>query len=215
MKRIIFNEYGHPGVFKVEEYNLPAITEGQLLINVSGTSVNPVDVKVRKGDLKFLTGKKFPKVPACDFCGVVIESKYKAFKKGDVVYGVLDTLKGRACAERIIIDGADCGIKPANLNESETFVLPVIGITCLDALVTYAGIKPNQKVFINGCTGGVGHFAVKMAKAPGAEVTGTCSEINSGFARSIGADRVLDYNKPLPGDLANSFDFVFDTTGKM
>ena len=215
MKRIIFNEYGGPEVFSIQDFELPEIKEGQILINQSGTSINPVDIKVRKGDLKFLTGRKFPKTFGSDFCGEVVQSKNRSYSVGDFVFGALDTLKGNAYAEKIISDGTNCTIKPVNLSEYEAAVTPVIGITCYMALISHGDVQKTRRVFINGCTGGVGHFAVKMAKALEAEVTGTCSEKNIGLASSIGVDHVLDYNKPFPQNILKSFDFVFDTTGKL
>ena len=100
MKRIIFNEYGGPEVHSVQDFELPEIKEGQILINQFGTSINPVDIKVRRGDLKFITGRKFPKTSGSDFCGEVVQSKNWSFSVGDVVFGSLDTLQGSAYSKK-------------------------------------------------------------------------------------------------------------------
>ncbi len=214
MKRTIFNEYGGPDVLVQENYELPDIKDGQLVIEAFATSINPIDIKIRKGDLKFITGKKFPKIPGADFCGKVIQSKDKTYKEGDIVFGMLDVMKGGAYADNIILENKNCVLKPDHLNVYESAVVPVVGLTTYLALITHGNLQKNQKVFINGCTGGVGSFAVQLSKALGTEVTGTCSKKNIEFASQIGVDHIIDYNNSSI-DVSTSFDIVFDTVGNL
>lgn len=165
--------------------------------------------------MKFITGNKFPKLLGADFCGQVLQSKNKKFKKGDVLFGMLNPMKGGACAEQIVIDEKNCSLKPDNLSEYESAVVPLIGLTCYTALIAHGNIQKNQKVFINGCTGGVGSFAVQMANSIGAEVTGTCSDQNAEYAKTIGAQHVIDYKNSSLEQLEASYDFIFDTTGTL
>lgn len=215
MKRTIFNEYGSPEVLIEESFELSDIKDGQLLIALFATSINPIDIKIRRGDLKFITGKKFPKILGADFSGQVIQTKNKNYKEGDIVFGMLDVMKGGSYAENIIIEDRNCVLKPEHLNVYESAVIPVVGLTSFLAIIIHGNLQKNQKVFINGCTGGVGSFAVQIAKAVGAEVTGTCSRQNVDFANKIGVDHVIDYNNSPLDKLPTAFDFVFDTAGNL
>ena len=215
MKRIIFNEYGTPEVLIKENIEISDINDGQILIEPFATSINPIDIKIRRGDLKFITGKKFPKILGADFCGQVIQSKNKNFKEGDVLFGMLDVMRGGSYSDQIIIEDKNCDLKPKNLTVYESAVISVVGLTCYLALISHGDIQKGQKVFINGCTGGVGSLAVQFAKAMGAEVTGTCSKQNIDFANQIGVDHVIDYKKSPLEKLSTTFDFVFDTAGNL
>ena len=215
MKRIIFNEYGTPEVLIQENNKISGINDGQILIESFATSINPIDIKIRRGDLKFITGKKFPKILGADFCGQVIQSKNEKFKEGDVLFGMLDVMKGGSYSDQIIIEDKNCDLKPENLTVYESAVISVVGLTCYLALISHGDIQKGQKVFINGCTGGVGSFAVQIAKAMGAIVSGTCSKKNTDFAHKIGVDNIIDYNKSHLNNFSITFDFVFDTTGNL
>lgn len=215
MKRTIINKYGDPEVLLQENFEIAEIKDEQILIEQFATSINPIDIKIRRGDLKFITGKKFPKILGADFCGQVIQSKNKNFKEGDVLFGMLDVMKGGSYADQIIIEDKNCALKPENLTVYESAVISVVGLTCYLALITHGDLQKGHKVFINGCTGGVGSFAVQIAKAIGAEVTGTCSKKNTDFANQIGVDHIIDYNKSHLDNLSTTFDFVFDTAGKL
>jgi len=215
MKRTIINKYGNPDVLLQENFENADLNEGQILIEQFATSINPIDIKIRRGDLKFITGKKFPKILGADFCGKVIKSKNKNFKEEDVVFGMLDVMKGGSYAEQIIIEDKNCALKPENLTEYESAVIPMVGLTSYIALITHGDLHKGQKVFINGCTGGVGSIAVQIAKVIGLEITGTCSKKNIDFANQIGVDNIIDYNKSPLDNISTTFDFVFDTTGKL
>lgn len=215
MKRTIINKYGDPEVLLQENFEIADIKEEQILIEQFATSINPIDIKIRRGDLKFITGKKFPKILGADFCGQVIQSKNKNFKEGDVLFGMLDVMRGGSYADQIIIEDKNCALKPENLTVYESAVIPVVGLTCYLALITHGDLQKGQKVFINGCTGGVGSLAVQIAKAIGAKVTGACSKKNTDFANQIDVDHIIDYNKSHLDNLSTTFDFVFDTAGKL
>lgn len=215
MKRTILNEYGGPEVLIQENFELSDIKDGQILIELFATSINPIDIKIRRGDLKFITRKKFPKILGADFCGQVIQTKDKNFKEGDIVFGMLDVMKGGSYSDNILIEDRNCVLKPDNLDVYESAVIPVVGLTCFQALISHGNLQKNQQVFINGCTGGVGSFAVQISKAIGAEVTGTCSKKNVDFATQIGVDHIFDYNESPLDNLSATFDIVFDTAGNL
>lgn len=213
--QMIIYQYGKADLFKIESFILPSLDEGEILIDLFSTSINPVDINIRKGKFQIITGKDFPKTLGADFAGKVKKSKDPGFKTGDEVFGMLDVMKGGAYSERIIVTGNYCTHKPDHLTIYEAGVIPVTGMACFEALIVHGNIKKEHRVFINGCTGGVGSLAVMMAKAVGAEITGTCSELNFGTAEEIGTDEVIDYKKLEIKKLQSSFDIVFDTTGKL
>lgn len=215
MKRIIINQYGGPEVLEQEHIDSPVIKENQILVEQKATSLNPVEIKVRKGEMKLITGKKFPKTLGSDFSGIVIESKCDNFKIGDEVYGLVNPMKGGSYAEQIVVEPAWCTFKPSSLSLKEAGVVSVVGLACLEALIYHGKLNKGETVFINGCTGGVGSFAVLLSKAIGAEVTGTCSAKNIEFANKIGVDNIIDYSKQNLSSLTKTFDLVFDTTGKL
>jgi len=213
MQRIIYSKYGGPEVMKVETVASPSPKNGELLVQLSGTTINPVDVKVRSGALRFISGWKFPRVPGSDFSGT-IKRAGAGYEVGDEVFGFLSPMKGGAYAEEIVIRPKNCAPKPASLDLAEAGVVPIVGLTALEGLINHAKLKPEHTIFINGCTGGVGSFAVQIAKAIGSPVTGTCSGKNIDFAREIGVDTVYDYTQNDPTELPEKFDVVFDTTGR-
>lgn len=217
MKRQIITQYGSPEVFKLEEFTLPEPQSGEILIENHFSSVNPVDLSIRAGDMKMLTGKDFPKVLGCDFSGKVISSNNNPrFPVGMEVYGTCDVTKGGAYSTHLISDGHNCCEKPAHLSSEEAGVIAITGLTAYEMLIDHGKLKPGQKVFINGCTGGVGSIAVKMAKALEAEVTGTCDPRNNEMARLLGTNHIIDYHKPEQLEThLKSYDLVIDTSGKM
>ncbi len=217
MKASIINRYGPPEVLQIGEIEKPSINDNQLLIENYATSVNPVDWKVRSGALKFLTGKKFPRIPGGDFTGKVVEigENIQDFKVGDEVYGTVNALKGMAYAEYVIAAPGQVAKKPAELSFIETATLPIAGLTALQSLINLGNMKEGQKVCINGCTGGVGSFAVQIAKAKGVHVTGTCSAKNTGFAKELGTDIILDYKNEIVLATGDTYDIFFDAAAKL
>ncbi len=215
MKAILTKEYGNANVLAMADIEKPTIEDGELLIQVMATSVNPMDWKIRSGEMKMMTGKTPPQVLGADFAGIVSEvnSSVKGFKKGDEVYGMVNGMKGGAYAEYLKIKEDMLALKPSNINFDEAASLPLVAQTAYQALVHKAQVKKGDHVLINGATGGVGSAAVQIAKALGGTVTGVCSTKNIEFAKSLGTDHIVDYKKENVLTNRNSYDIIFDTIG--
>ena len=215
MKAILTKEYGNANVLAMADIEKPTIEDGELLIQVMATSVNPMDWKIRSGEMKMMTGKTPPQVLGADFAGIVSEvnSSVKGFKRGDEVYGMVNGMKGGAYAEYLKIKEDMLALKPSSINFDEAASLPLVAQTAYQALVHKAQVKKGDHVLINGATGGVGSAAVQIAKALGGTVTGVCSTKNIEFAKSLGADHIVDYKKENVLTNRNSYDIIFDTIG--
>ncbi len=216
MKSVIFNSYGDSDVLEIIELERPMVPDNKLLIKVKASSVNPIDYKIRRGDIKILTGKKFPKFAGSDFSGVieVVGKNVSGYEAGDEVYGFLNPMKGGAYSEYLIADPINISLKPEKLSFEEAATMPVAALTALQALTYLADIREGVKILINGATGGVGSFAVQIAKTLGAEVIGICSEKNVDLCKNIGADRVYDYSKNEIMESNEKYDIFFDVVAK-
>ncbi len=214
MKAAIIHSFGPPSVLEVSNLPQPQAEAGSILIKVRASSVNPIDYKIRSGNLKLLSGNRFPKMLGADFAGEVIESGSAEFKTGDEVYGMLDAVKGGAYAEYLKSKPRQMFRKPSNLSFEEAAVLPIVSLTAIQALVKLANIQHQQHIFINGCTGGVGTIAVQVASIFKAQITGVCSGKNIHFAKELGVHSVIDYTKEkIPA--TGNYDIIFDTIGNL
>lgn len=215
IKAIVHCEYGSPDVLKLEDVEKPVPNDNQVLVRVRAASVNPLDLTIRGPWLiRPMTGLRKPKDTriGVDYAGTVeaVGKNVTQFKPGDEVFGG----KNGAIAEYVCAL-ADRGItlKPANMTFEQAAAVPVAALTALQGLRDKGKIQPGQKVLINGASGGVGTFAVQIAKSFGTEVTGVCSTRNVDLVRSIGADHVIDYTKEdfTKGD--QRYDLIFDLVG--
>ncbi|MDN5215416.1 NAD(P)-dependent alcohol dehydrogenase [Fulvivirgaceae bacterium BMA12] len=215
MKAVIFERFGPPSVLQYRVVSEPEFSKDQVLIQVKACSVNPVDYKIRRGSLKMISGKKFPKAVGSDFSGVVkaVGEDVKTFKPGDEVYGSLNTVVGGACSEMVVATENMISLKPEGLGFAEAAGLPIAALTALESLRDLGGLKAKQHVLINGCTGGVGSMAVQIAKYYGAIVTGVCRTENVTLAKKLGVDEVIDYKKDDLWGSTHSFDIFFDVAG--
>ena len=197
MKAVIFNQYGISDVLQYQEVDKPSPKPDQLLIKVYASSVNPVDWKVRQGDLQLLSGFSFPRMLGCDFAGVVemVGQQVTQFKPGDEVYGAVNPVSGGAYAEYVAVSELAVALKPINMSFEQAAAVPVAGVTALQSLLDLGQMRPGQKVLVNGASGGVGTYAVQIAKAMLANVTGVCSTKNIGLVQSLGADSIIDYTQ--------------------
>ncbi|HLP91166.1 MAG TPA: NAD(P)-dependent alcohol dehydrogenase [Nostocaceae cyanobacterium] len=215
MKAVIINQYGSVDVLQYADVAKPQIKPHQLLVKVHASNVNPVDWKIRKGMLRVLTGNKFPMILGLDVAGEVVEvgSQVTGFQVGDEIFGSTD-LFGGAYAEYAAVSQKWAAHKPANISYVEAAAIPGSGVTALQALRDQGNIQPGQAVLINGAAGGVGHFAVQIAKAFGTEVTGVCSTQKLDFVQSLGADFVIDYQQEDFTTSNKQYDIIFDAVGK-
>ncbi len=217
MKKIIYNQFGTNEVLKLSDVAESTPLTGEILVEVKSASINPVDWKIRSGELKMMANKKFPKGIGCDFAGIVKEigKGDSEFKVGDQVFGWLPYKVAGTFSESIIALETFTIKKPDNISFEEASCLGMIGGTALIALNEKGGITKNQEILINGCTGGVGHIATQIATAYGAIVTGICSEKNIDTAKKLGVDSVIDYKKQDIYQLDQKFDIIFDTVGNL
>lgn len=214
MKAVFGRRYGPPDVLQIEEVEKPAPTEDRVLVEILSASVNPADWHGMKGGIaRLFGGLRRPKDPrvGTDIAGRVeaVGSKVTRFKPGDEVFGACPggfADYGSAREDRL-------ALKPPNRSFEEAASVPIAGTTALQGLRDKGQIKPGQKVLINGASGGVGTFAVQIAKSFGAEVTGVCSTRNLESARSLGADHVIDYTREDFTRNGQQYDLIYDIVG--
>ncbi|MGB5370996.1 MAG: NAD(P)-dependent alcohol dehydrogenase, partial [Flavobacteriaceae bacterium] len=220
MKAITKHKYGGPEILGLEEVEKPIVKENHLLINVKANSANPADWHILRGKpffARFTFGLFKPKdqILGADFAGIVEEvgQGVTRFKVGDRVFG--EKLKGGAFAEYTCVPENACGLMPDEADYSEMACVPIAGLTALQALITHGKLKEGESVLINGSSGGVGHFAVQIAKAYGAHVTAVCSCRNIDFVKSIGADKTIAYDKENIHLHKGEYDLIVDTNGNL
>jgi NADPH:quinone reductase-like Zn-dependent oxidoreductase len=216
MKAVVINKFGGNDVVEIQDLPRPALRPEEVLIKVHAASINPVDWKIRSGMLRMITGSKFPMMLGRECAGEVVETggEVKKFRKGDQVVGVPSIKRMGAFAEYAIAQQKATFPKPKNIGFEEAAAIPIAGLTALQALRNKGHIAPGWTVLINGASGGVGHFAVQIAKIFGSEVTAVCSGANAGFVKSLGADHVIDYSQEdfTGGDAR--YDIIFDAVAK-
>jgi NADPH:quinone reductase-like Zn-dependent oxidoreductase len=211
MKAIQVHSYGGPDVLELEEVPLPEVGEDEVLVKIYASSVNPVDWKVRKGYMKHA----LPFIPGWDVSGTIekMGANVKELKPGDAVYGRPDVSRNGSYAEYIAVKASELGRKPATVNHVTAAAIPLAGLTAWQALFEHAGLLENQKVFIHGAAGGVGSYAVEMAKWKGAYVLGTASSENLSFLKQLGVHDAIDYHTPDFEERFTDIDVVLDTIG--
>lgn len=218
MKAYYSTSYGGSEVSFFGDFPAPVAGKGQLLIETKAVSINPVDFKVKRGIAKFFTRSKFPRIYGSDFAGIVKEtgSDVAGFKPGDRVYGVTPVIWGKqgALAELMPVDQKYARMIPSYMTFEEAASLPIAALTALNGL-RRIGVKQGTQVLINGATGGVGHFAVQIAKAKGAVVTATCSAGNADLAKKLGADYVMGYKREELTSSSKKYEAIMDAYGKM
>lgn len=217
MQAAYFNQYGSADVLQYGELPTPTPKANQLLVRVRASSVNPVDWKVRQGEFKFMTGFRFPKIPGRDVAGevVAVGDNVVRFAPGNRVYGMPSDGVGSANAQFAVLEEATVAFVPEKLSFEEAAAVPLAALTALQALRDNAQLLSGDRVLINGASGGVGSFAIQIAKALGAgEVTGVAGPGGQELVRSLGADRVLNHEEhDFTKDLSH-YDIIFDAAGK-
>ncbi|MCC5669095.1 NAD(P)-dependent alcohol dehydrogenase [Nostoc sp. CHAB 5784] len=215
MKAVVIRRYGAAEVLQYQDVEQPKIEPTQLLVKVRASSVNPIDWKIRQGMLSLISGSKFPKILGFDVAGdiVAVGSGVTHFKPGDAIYGST-SFPGGGYAEFAAVPENLVALKPTNLNYEEAAVVPLAALTALQSLRNEGNIQTGQTVLINGAAGGVGIFAVQIAKALGAVVTGVSSTKNLDLVKSLGADRVIDYTQQDFTQDTVQYDIIFDAVGK-
>ena len=218
MKAVVITDYGTNDVLRTAELPIPQPGPTEVLVRIHATGLNPVDFKIREGHLKELFPVEFPRVLGGDISGVVVDTGplVKDFKQGDAVYFSNPLDRNGGFAEFVTVDQSIVALKPKTLSHTEAASLPVVGLTSVQALRDFAGVKKGDRVLIHAGAGGVGSFAIQYAKYLGAEVYTTASSQRSDYLKSLGADRVIDYKTEDFVDVAQNaggMDVVFESIG--
>jgi len=217
MKAVVHQCYGSPDVLEIVEVAKPTPGENEVLVRIRAASVNPADWHELTGTpymVRPSTGIGAPSSTrfGTDYAGVVeaVGSNVTSFKPGDEVFGA----RSGSMAEYVTANaGRSIVLKPANITFEQAAAIPIAAVTALQGLRDQGRLQPGQKVLINGASGGVGTFAVQIAKAFGAEVTGVCSTRNVDLVRSLGADHVIDYTKDNFTEMSERYDLILDNVG--
>lgn len=214
MKAVRFHEFGKAEVLRVEDVPKPVAGHGEVLVRVHAAGVNPVDWKVRAGQLKALN-PTLPQITGFDIAGVVESTgpEVERFELGDEVYAFLALERGGGYAEYALVPATELALKPKRLDFTRSAAVPLAALTAWQALFDNAGLSQGQTLLVHGAAGGVGHFAVQLAKAKGARVIATASERNHAFLKQLGADQVIDYTTQRFEELARDVDVVLDSIG--
>jgi NADPH:quinone reductase-like Zn-dependent oxidoreductase len=205
------HRFGGPEVLQLDEVETSLPDAGQVLIRVKAASINPVDFKIRSGKYPAVKQDRLPYTLGRDVAGVIESLGPQAtdFKIGDAVFGMVG-IHGGGYAEKVVLDQKAIAHKPQALDDVHAAAIPLAGQTAWQGLFRYGKLQAGQSILIHGGSGGVGHFAVQFAKARGARVLTTVSSENVEFARSLGADVVIDYKTQRFEDHASGLDMIFD-----
>jgi NADPH:quinone reductase-like Zn-dependent oxidoreductase len=217
IKRVQYHRYGGPEVLRVEEFALPEPGRGQIRVRIRAAAANPMDWKIRNGEMKMMTGRKFPRGLGHDFAGVVeaVGPNVTRFKVGDEVFGATGLKESGTFAEALVTDDKTVFLKPQSLSFEEAAALPIVSATAWTALTEKARLQAGQRIFITGCLGGVGRIAAQIAAMRGAEIGGSCRASRRDEALALGFREVVDYRAFNANPYRGRFDVVFDTHGAL
>ncbi|MFC4402572.1 NADP-dependent oxidoreductase [Gracilibacillus xinjiangensis] len=214
-KAVIINQYGSKDVLEEGTITLPELGANQVLVREKATSINPIDWKLREGYLKQMFDWEFPIILGWDVAGIIEEvgSAVTDWKAGDEVFARPDTTRFGTYAEYTVVDDNLLAKKPANISFGEAAAVPLAGLTAYQALFDHGKLEKGEKVLIHAGAGGVGTYAIQLAKEAGAYVYTTASPKNHELLQSLGADEVIDYHTTDIKDVLKDIDLVFDTIG--
>jgi alcohol dehydrogenase len=214
MRAMVIDRYGKVPM-RLAEMPTPEIGEYEVLAEIHAASINPVDFKIRDGKVKLLVKYKMPLILGNDFSGVVakVGAKVTRFKVGDEIYARPRKSRIGTFAEYIAIHEDDIALKPKNLSFEEAASIPLVGLTTYQALTDILQLQKGQKILIQAGAGGVGTFAIQLAKLMGATVATTASEAGANLVKSLGADKIINYKTEKFEEILKNYDAVFDTLG--
>jgi NADPH:quinone reductase-like Zn-dependent oxidoreductase len=218
MKALVYKSFGDPGVLEwVEDWVKPAVAANQVLVRVAAGSVNPKDVLLRKGKFsRTLARDPLPRVAGLDIAGEVVEigKNIADLVTGDLIFGMTNRFSGGVHSEYAVFEESEIARAPSGISSVTASCVPLSAQTALQALRDHCKIAHGHKVLINGASGGVGHFAVQIAKVLGAEVHAVCGSSHLDFVAALGADMVHDYAVEPAPQIASTFHCVFDVFGR-
>lgn len=213
MKAFILDRYGKQERLRAADVPEPEVCDDDVLIQVHATALNQLDSKLRNGEFKLILPYRMPLILGHDVAGVVLRvgPRVRQFKVGDEVYARADDFRIGTFAELIAVKEDSVAIKPRNISMEEAASIPLVGLTAWQALVEMAHLQPGQKVFIQAGSGGVGTFAIQLAKHLGATVATTASAANTALVKDLGADVVIDYKKDAFEERLSGYDVVLNS----
>ncbi len=215
MQAIAYRQYGSPEVLQVHQRSVPRPSSRDVLIRVAAAGVNPIDYRLRQGEMRWLLPGGFPRVPGFDVAGWVEEAQPSSgLSKGDRVLAFLNSMYGGGYAEFAVCSAAAVAPLPDSIDFIQAAGLPLAGSTALQSLRDIGDLRQGDSVLVNGASGGVGSLAIQIAKAYGASVTGVASAKHLDFVRELGADDVIDYGTTDFAKLNRQWNIVFDAAGK-
>lgn len=215
MKAMVIEKYGKNVPLLMKEQPMPSLGEHDVLVEIHAASLNPIDSKIKAGKLKLLLKYEMPLIMGNDFSGVVVKigDRVNQFKPGDEVYGRPRKNRIGTLAEYIAVHQDDISLKPTNLSFEEAASIPLIGLTAYQAFHDIFKLRKDQKLLIHAGSGGVGTFAIQLAKSMGAYVATTASDKGYDLVKSLGADQIINYRKENFEQLLTGYDAVLDTLG--
>jgi NADPH:quinone reductase-like Zn-dependent oxidoreductase len=218
MKAIVYQKFGNTDVLQTVEEPIPSVQSDQVLVKIKAVSINPLDWKIRKGEMKLMSGSKFPKHIGVDFAGIIEDTGAAVtnLKKGEEVFGVVkNNMKEGALAEYIAVPATSVWKKPVHINFAQAASIPTVGAAAVTALQKMGSIQAQTEILVNGATGGFGMFLLQLLKQQGARITAVTSTKAIDFAKKWGADIVIDYTKENILSQNKTYDIVIDLSGKM
>lgn len=215
MKAFILDKYARGAMLRLGELPDPVVTETGVLVEIHAAGLNPLDHKIRDGEFKLILPLKPPFALGSDLAGVVkaVGTKVTSFKAGDEVFARVDAQTIGTLAEYFVVDQKDCALKPATLSMEEAASAPLVALTAWQALFDTAGVKAGDKVFVQAGSGGVGTYAIQLAKHAGAFVATTAGASSADLLKSLGADLVIDYRTDDFAAILNGYDVVLHNQG--
>jgi NADPH:quinone reductase-like Zn-dependent oxidoreductase len=216
MKAIAYGKFGNTDVLQTVEEPKPAIKANEVLVKIIAVSINPMDWKIRKGEMKLMSGSKFPRHTGVDFAGIIEDAGNSDFKTDDEVFGVVkNNMKEGALAEYVTVPSSLVWKKPAHISFAQAASIPIVGFAAVTALQKMGNINPQTKILVNGATGGFGMFLLQLLKQQGANITAATSTKSVEYAKKWGATSVIDYTKENVLSQKTAYDIIIDLSGKM
>lgn len=221
MKAALYDNFGNPDQIKIDDIEPPEIDEGEVLVRIEAAGVNPVDAGIQQGHLKSRLPHEFPIIPGWDLAGVIEERGFAArrFEVGDAVYGYArrPVVQWGTFAEYIVIPESYLAHQPKSILTTEAGAIPLTGLTAYQSIFDAGHLEEGQTILILGASGGVGSFAIQLAKIQGARVLGVASKSNHNYMKQLGADVTIDYQNEDIGEAAqketpDGVDLIFDCT---
>lgn len=214
-RAVVIEQYGHSDQLKKSKVTLPELGEHQVLVKVKATSINPIDWKLREGYLAQMMPWEFPIILGWDVAGEIVEigSEVSDWHVGQTVFARPETTRFGTYADYTIVDDHLLANKPGSVSFEEAAAVPLAGLTAYQALFTHGKLQAGEKVLIHAGAGGVGIYAIQLAKNAGATVITTASEKNHALLKELGADQVIDYHTTNFSEVLEDIDLVFDTMG--